>query len=186
MTGKEQCDFLKRMREKIAKENGISGFEYQKCPYDGPCTGTCPACDAETEALYEKLRDLGNELQAHEIKAMSQPIDLTPPQLMGVPSNFNEPQHVRLLGEIKAPDWREPGRTINHKLQKDEINEYITKGMILPEPKIPLFDDIMSGKIKQPPKMRGKVIEPKNKKTKQSNLTRKIRGLLGKKKDSDD
>jgi hypothetical protein len=66
MIGKEKCDMLKRIRAEIAAENGIEGFEYKKCPYEGSCKGTCPACDAETEELYHALRKAGIKVKLND------------------------------------------------------------------------------------------------------------------------
>ena len=57
MDGREKCKILKQFRAQIAKENGIEGFEYKDCPNKGPCSGTCPACDEETENLELALRE---------------------------------------------------------------------------------------------------------------------------------
>ena len=56
MTGKDKCKALKIVRAEIAKEYGIEGFEVTECPYDGPCAGTCPACEAELERLTSEVR----------------------------------------------------------------------------------------------------------------------------------
>ena len=61
MTGKEKCYKMKRLREKIAKENDISGFEFKECEFNGECEGYCPACDGEAmkllELVHEKNKD---------------------------------------------------------------------------------------------------------------------------------
>ena len=31
MTGKEKCEYLKHLREQIAKDSGIEGFEFRGC-----------------------------------------------------------------------------------------------------------------------------------------------------------
>ena len=54
MTGKEKCNILKAIRIKIAAMNGIE-YIPKECPHDGPCPGTCPACEAEAENLMMKL-----------------------------------------------------------------------------------------------------------------------------------
>lgn len=54
MTGKEKCGFLRKIREKIAGENGLSISE-EPCTYEGPCSGTCPKCDQEAQRLNEQL-----------------------------------------------------------------------------------------------------------------------------------
>ena len=60
MTGKEKCNYLRGLRERIARENGIP-YESTPCTYQGDdCLGTCPVCEKElrylTDALQEKER----------------------------------------------------------------------------------------------------------------------------------
>ena len=57
--GRLKCKILKEIRQRIADENGIP-FQAGECSYEGPCTGTCPACEAE-------LRYLEQELEARQI-----------------------------------------------------------------------------------------------------------------------
>jgi hypothetical protein len=54
MTGKDKCNILKAVRMKIASMNGIE-YIPKECPHEGPCPGTCPACEAEAEELMSKL-----------------------------------------------------------------------------------------------------------------------------------
>ena len=57
MTGKEKCYEMKRLREKIAKENDIPGFEFRECDFNGECEGYCPACDNEAMQLLELINE---------------------------------------------------------------------------------------------------------------------------------
>ena len=57
LTGKEKCKYLKELRAEIAEKHGIDGFQYKECDFMGECVGTCPACDAEANALYEILQE---------------------------------------------------------------------------------------------------------------------------------
>ena len=47
------------MREQIAKDSGIEGFEFRGCDNQGECKGYCPYCDAEVERLTELLKEKG-------------------------------------------------------------------------------------------------------------------------------
>ena len=52
--GKSTCKTLKAIRRQIAEANDIK-YEPRECHYEGPCLGTCPACEAEvryTLGLY--------------------------------------------------------------------------------------------------------------------------------------
>ncbi len=70
MNGRELCDMMKRARERIAKENGIEGFEYKECPSKEPCEGHCPACDEEAKRLEKLIAQKGCE-QKEELKDKS-------------------------------------------------------------------------------------------------------------------
>ena len=54
MKGKEKCDLLNELRQKIADENNID-FNIEKCTFEGECLGTCPKCEAELEFLENEL-----------------------------------------------------------------------------------------------------------------------------------
>jgi TonB family protein len=59
--GKSTCKTLKAIRRQIAEANDIK-YEPRECHYDGPCLGTCPACEAEVRYLEQQLglrRQLG-------------------------------------------------------------------------------------------------------------------------------
>ena len=58
--GKEKCRQLRCIRERIAKENGIP-YEPGRCDNDGPCAGTCPACDREEAYIDRCLREMENQ-----------------------------------------------------------------------------------------------------------------------------
>ena len=52
--GKDICQYLKEMRERVARENDIP-YETHECHYEGPCKGTCPRCEAEAKYLESEL-----------------------------------------------------------------------------------------------------------------------------------
>lgn len=57
MTGKEKCAYLRHLREKIARDNGIP-YVSTPCNYQGEdCLGTCPVCDREVQYLTNALRE---------------------------------------------------------------------------------------------------------------------------------
>jgi len=57
--GKKTCKVLKEIRQQIADANEIK-YAPRECHHEGPCAGTCPACEAE-------VRYLENELQMRRI-----------------------------------------------------------------------------------------------------------------------
>lgn len=52
--GKRTCNVLKAVRLQIAKANEIR-YEPHECHHEGPCAGTCPACEAEVKYLEQQL-----------------------------------------------------------------------------------------------------------------------------------
>ncbi len=52
--GKNICNELKKVRRRIAEENGIP-LEVKECTYKGECLGTCPRCEAEVQYLEREL-----------------------------------------------------------------------------------------------------------------------------------
>lgn len=62
--GHEKCEKLREIRRKIAKANDIF-YEPAVCTHQGPCFGTCPACDREIrylDQMLEEKRKRGEEI----------------------------------------------------------------------------------------------------------------------------
>ena len=53
--GKELCYMMKKFRAELAERNGIEGFEFKECDFEGECKGYCPACDEEAMKLKELI-----------------------------------------------------------------------------------------------------------------------------------
>jgi len=86
MNGREKCRALREIRDNIARENGIEIFR-EKCTYEGECTGTCPKCEAEAEALSRAL-------ERRRIRLAGQPVVIDPGEgfeLMGEPVPLDYP-----------------------------------------------------------------------------------------------
>lgn len=60
MKGKELCEILKSIRQKIADANGIP-YTTRECTHKGDCPGTCPLCDAELDDLQQKILAMEEE-----------------------------------------------------------------------------------------------------------------------------
>lgn len=56
---KEICKQLRAIRKEFAKLNGID-YNFKECTYNGPCAGTCIACDNEANELRELTKNLDN------------------------------------------------------------------------------------------------------------------------------
>ena len=52
--GKKICGELKKIRRRIADENGIK-MDIPECTYEGECRGTCPRCEWEVKYLEKTL-----------------------------------------------------------------------------------------------------------------------------------
>lgn len=57
--GKVICNQLRAIRKEFAKLNGID-YNFKECTYNGPCAGTCIACDNEANELRELTKNLDN------------------------------------------------------------------------------------------------------------------------------
>ena len=69
--GKATCKTLKTIRKQIALANDIK-YEPRECHYEGPCLGTCPACEAEVRYIEQQLslrRQLGRAVSLIGISA---------------------------------------------------------------------------------------------------------------------
>ena len=54
MKGRDKCELLNEVRQKIAEKNNIE-FTVYECTFEGDCTGTCPKCESEVRYLEEEL-----------------------------------------------------------------------------------------------------------------------------------
>ncbi|MCR4738351.1 MAG: hypothetical protein K5846_09385 [Bacteroidales bacterium] len=71
--GKRTCEFLKEVRQRVARENDIP-LETRECTHKGDCRGTCPYCEAEVRYLEQELskrRSLGKAVTVAGIAVSS-------------------------------------------------------------------------------------------------------------------
>ena len=54
MNGRDKCELLNEVRQKIAEKNNIE-FTVYECTFEGDCTGTCPKCESEVRYLEAEL-----------------------------------------------------------------------------------------------------------------------------------
>ena len=103
--GKEKCEYLKSVRNRIAQQNNIP-YASAPCTSTAPCEGICPACEAETAYLREMLEAKGAEgdtvvygKDAGEALAASGGFaQKTPPR--------GEPRDM-VMGLMRGPEWPE-------------------------------------------------------------------------------
>lgn len=89
MTGKERCEYLKKIRADFARVNGIE-FTPAECTYEGECSGHCPACDREAEQLLSHF-------------------NLHLPERTWIPVNLENIISQPVNGDNIDTDWEEMG-----------------------------------------------------------------------------
>jgi hypothetical protein len=70
MTGREKCNKLKRVRAALADKLGID-LHQVACTFEGECTGTCPKCKQEEDALNAAILHKGAALAGAMMLATS-------------------------------------------------------------------------------------------------------------------
>ena len=86
MDGREKCRLLRQLRDDNARRNGIE-ISREACTYEGECSGACPKCDAELEALTKELEKRG-------VRVPGESVVIEPDEsfgLMGKPVNLDNP-----------------------------------------------------------------------------------------------
>lgn len=161
--GKSKCDYLKKIRENIAKHYGIP-FQTKECGFEGECKGTCPKCEQEVRYLEMELLKKGVlkksltlacalPMMASAVGSAEAPLkgmmapaveatDFAPLEKKIVRQNFSSAslQLQEEEGEIPPPPPPVPDLP-PHIFDNDDI---VIEGDILPPP-IP--DDIVIGDI---------------------------------------
>ena len=118
--GKSTCKTLKAIRRQIAEANDIK-YEPRECHYEGPCLGTCPACEAEVRYLERQLglrRQLGRAVSVIGVSvgllsactsAGTKAVTEKPEALRG-DVDYHEPEarcdseHVMVVGKVAVPE----------------------------------------------------------------------------------
>lgn len=162
--GKNKCDYLKKIRENIAKHYGIP-FQTKECGFEGECKGTCPKCEQEVRYLEMELLKKGVlkksltlacalPMMASAVGSAEAPLkgmmapaveatDFAPLEKKIVRQNFSPAslQHQEEEGEIPPPP--PPIFDPLPLIPDDDIE--IDGDIALPPPPIP--DDIVIGDI---------------------------------------
>jgi TonB family protein len=118
--GKSTCKTLKAIRRQIAEANDIK-YEPRECHYEGPCLGTCPACEAEVRYLERQLglrRQLGRAVSVIGVSvgllsactsAGTKAVTEKPEALRG-DVDYHESEarcdseHVMVVGKVAVPE----------------------------------------------------------------------------------
>ena len=125
--GKDICKELKKVRRKIAEENGIP-LEIPKCTYKGPCAGTCPRCEWELRQLELALADRIRLGKVATVAGLALGLSLSANAQADVPvieigtpvdSSHQEVAKGCLKGTIIDAKTKEPLPFVNVGLKKD-------------------------------------------------------------------
>ena len=94
------CRYFKKLRERIANEYGIEGFEFEPCEFENECTNICGHCNSEGERLYNLIKKLGCEIKKIDISSDN--------SSMGTSELNVEPL---IFGQMVKYDFSEPFKT---------------------------------------------------------------------------
>ena len=96
--GKNICHTLKTIRKQVADANGIH-YTPAPCRFDGDCSGTCPACEAEVQYIESQLGRLRLAGKAVKVAGLALGLTMvagcnsspgTPPSAADKPTAANE------------------------------------------------------------------------------------------------
>ena len=96
--GKNICHTLKTIRKQVAEANGID-YTPAPCHFDGDCSGTCPACEAEVQYIESQLGRLRLAGKAVKVAGLALGLTMvagcnsssgTPPSAADKPTAANE------------------------------------------------------------------------------------------------
>ena len=116
---------LKAVRLEIAKANDIK-YEPRECHHEGPCAGTCPACEAEVKYLEQQLQMR---------RVLGRAVVLT-----GIAAGLTS---LTACGQNKVPKGCENDSTITELAGDVAVDGYMEK----PEPEV---EEVVRGKMPAP------------------------------------
>ena len=121
MKGRDKCELLNEVRQKIAEKNNIE-FTVYECTFEGDCTGTCPKCESEVRYLEEELAKKQARGEKINLEGIFN-IEETCPGYIEEPPTEEGDGTYELLG---TPLIEEPLNEIN----EDELTELLGKPLI--------------------------------------------------------
>lgn len=114
MGNKEKCEELRMIRVKVESDLGLKNIVRKTpCTFEGECSGTCLACEAEEKALMNEIYKLSKKGELRR--------ELVP--LIPVPSFPQKPISTTMQDGIEVIEPKKP-------------SFYHTSGMILPPKEI--------------------------------------------------
>lgn len=124
--GKRTCEYLKEVRQRVARENGIP-LDTRECTHEGDCRGTCPYCEAEVRYIEQELskrQSLGKAVTIAGIAVSS--------MMMGschLPQTRGETEQPKLASENSAQQISE--ENTGQEAQKPAPGQVDTIEMVL-------------------------------------------------------
>lgn len=137
--GKNKCDYLKKIRENIAKHYGIP-FQTKECGFEGECKGTCPKCEQEVRYLEMELLKMG-------VLKKSLTLACALPVMASAVGSAEAPLKGMMASAVEATDFAPlEKKVVRQNLSPASLQLQEEEGEIpLPPPPIP--DDIVIGDI---------------------------------------
>lgn len=144
--GKSKCDYLKKIRENIAKHYGIP-FQTKECGFEGECKGTCPKCEQEVRYLEMELLKKG-------VLKKSLTLACALPVMASAVGSAEAPLKGMMAPAVEATDFAPlEKKVVRQNLSPASLQHQGEEGEIPPPPPppVPLIPaDIIEGDIAPP------------------------------------
>lgn len=140
--GKSKCDYLKKIRENIAKHYGIP-FQTKECGFEGECKGTCPKCEQEVRYLEMELLKKG-------VLKKSLTLACALPVMASAVGSAEAPLKGMMAPAVEATDFAPlEKKVVRQNLSPASLQHQGEEGEIPPPPPPipPIPDDIVIGDI---------------------------------------
>ncbi|MEE0996623.1 MAG: hypothetical protein U0L74_04495 [Paludibacteraceae bacterium] len=144
--GKNKCDYLKKIRENIAKHYGIP-FQTKECGFEGECKGTCPKCEQEVRYLEMELLKMG-------VLKKSLTLACALPMMASAVGSAEAPLKGMMAPAVEATDFAPlEKKVVRQNFSPASLQHQGEEGEIpLPPPPIfdplpPMLDDHIDGDI---------------------------------------
>ena len=127
MKGRDKCELLNEIRQKIADENNIEFIIYD-CTFEGDCTGTCPKCESELEYLereLEKKQNAGEKINLKNIFTLDEKEEDGSIELVDDVDEIGEIEGMiiseedELMGDVCPPEEYLEGKIPPNDLDED-------------------------------------------------------------------
>lgn len=124
--GKHICRQLKAVRRRIADENGIP-LEQRQCTHQGPCSGTCPYCEAEARYLEQALAKRLSLGKAATVAGLSLSLAACSGGQQGAPTPLVEADTI-----TETPDTLQPLPEDAAQQPDTVYSDVTTEGIVIP------------------------------------------------------